>query len=64
MLFKYFTTLCGIREIEGKDEKEILDIYNKSKLSDFLWRPDKNRTDRTTYEVICQDTPNEISNKK
>lgn len=56
-LFKHYTTLCGIVEIEAEDETKAMQQFQKLKISDFEWRSDPNRTDRTTYEVVLKDPP-------
>lgn len=63
-LFKYYTTLCGLVEIEAENENEAMQKFNGSKISDFEWRPDPNKTDRTTYEIICKNPPDPILPKK
>jgi len=56
-LFKRYTTLCGIVEIEAENETKATQQFKKLKISDLEWRSDPNRTDRTTYEVILEDSP-------
>lgn len=57
VLFKHYTTLCGLVEIEADNEDQAMQKFKTCKLNDLEWRADPNRQDRTTYEIVCKDPP-------
>lgn len=57
-LFKHYTTLCGLVEIEANNEKEAKDKFQSLKISDLKWKSEPSGKTRTTYEVLCEDFTN------
>jgi hypothetical protein len=50
--FQKYCNLIGYIEIEANSDKEALEKYKKTKISDYKWKGNPMKTDRTTYEVV------------
>ena len=50
--FRKYCNLIGYIEIEAESDKEAIEKYKKTKISDYKWKANSMKRDRTTYEVV------------
>jgi len=56
--FRKYCNLIGFIDIEAENDKEALKKFNKTSISDYKWKTNPTKTDRTTYEVLVDDSIN------
>lgn len=56
--FRKYCNLIGSIEIEADSDVSALEKYKQKKLSDYKWKDNPTKKDRTTYEVAVDDSLN------
>tara|TARA_R110000823_G_C15764107_1_gene483303 strand:- start:516 stop:716 length:201 start_codon:yes stop_codon:yes gene_type:complete len=54
--FRKYCNLIGFIEIEADSDVSALEKYKKTRLSDYKWKDNPTKKDRTTYEVAVDDS--------
>lgn len=54
--FRKYCNLIGFVDVEAENDKDALKKFNKTAISDYKWKTNPTRTDRTTYEVVVDDS--------
>ncbi len=54
--FRKYCNLIGFIDIEAENDKEALKKFNKTTISDYKWKANPTKTDRTTYEVVVDNS--------
>jgi hypothetical protein len=56
--FRKYCNLIGSIEIEADSDVSALEKYKQTRLSDYKWKDNPTKKDRTTYEVAVDDSIN------
>lgn len=60
--FKLHTGIVGEVTIDAINEDDAKYKFKQLKFADLEWRADPSKTDRKTYEVVCENSP-DLTNK-